>query len=179
MINYSLDKFKSVSTNTICPTGVTLVMSSFRKHWRYRKIPKISPGAYIFQMAFLRGLFLEGLIFEGAYVRRKICVSKSIGPKYKPPGDLYLEGRFKVVRHSFSGPIPPKFEHKLRRHKQSFGKIAITVVLDEDENLSWSVLQWRYFLFCLQQYISALGTVLPKSFTGAFSSNSGLDVREV
>ena len=27
----------------------------------YRKIPKISPGAYIFQRPFLRGLFLEGL----------------------------------------------------------------------------------------------------------------------
>ena len=42
---------------------------------------------------------------------------------------------FKVARYSFSGPIPPKFEHKLRRHKQSFGKIATTVVLDKDENL--------------------------------------------
>jgi len=42
---------------------------------------------------------------------------------------------FKVARYSFSGSIPPKFEHKLRRHKQSFGKIATTVVLDEDENL--------------------------------------------
>ena len=29
----------------------------------YRKIPKISPGAYIFQRPFLRGLFLEGLIY--------------------------------------------------------------------------------------------------------------------
>ena len=29
----------------------------------YRKIPKISPGAYIFQRLFLRDLFLEGLIF--------------------------------------------------------------------------------------------------------------------
>ena len=34
----------------------------------------------------------------------------------------------KVARYSFSGPIPSKFEHKLRRHKQSFGKIATTVV---------------------------------------------------
>ena len=42
---------------------------------------------------------------------------------------------FKVARYSFSGLIPPKFEHKLRRQKQSFGKIAITVVLDKDENL--------------------------------------------
>ena len=41
----------------------------------------------------------------------------------------------KVARYSLSRPIPPKFEHKLRRHKQSFGKIAKTVVLDKDENL--------------------------------------------
>ena len=33
----------------------------------YRKIPKISPGAYIFQRPFLRGLFLEGLIYGGKF----------------------------------------------------------------------------------------------------------------
>ena len=42
----------------------------------YRKILKISPGAYIFQRPFLRGLFLEGPTFGGAYLRREICVSK-------------------------------------------------------------------------------------------------------
>ena len=69
-----------------------------------------------FPKAFLRGLFLEGLIFEGTHVRREICVSKSIGiacsgkeiyhfcivllcirgqiPSTSPPGDLYSEGRF-------------------------------------------------------------------------------------
>ena len=36
----------------------------------------------------------------------------------------------------------------------------------------------RNYLLYLQQYLS-LGTVLPKSFTGAFSSNSRLDDREV
>ena len=41
----------------------------------------------------------------------------------------------KVARYSFSRSIPPKFEHKLRRHKQRFGKIDTTVVLDKDENL--------------------------------------------
>ena len=46
---------------------------------KYRKIPKISPRTYIFQRPFLRGLFLEGLIFRGAYLWREICVSKSIG----------------------------------------------------------------------------------------------------
>ena len=32
---------------------------------KYRKIPKISPGAYIFQRPFLRGLHWEGLIYGG------------------------------------------------------------------------------------------------------------------
>ena len=40
---------------------------------------EMRPGAYIFQRPFLRGLFLEGLIFGGAYLRREICVSKPIG----------------------------------------------------------------------------------------------------
>ena len=46
-----------------------------------------------------------------------------------------IADQVKVARYSFSGSIPPKFEHKLRRNKQSFGKIATTVVLDKDENL--------------------------------------------
>ena len=49
--------------------------------------------------------------------------------------------RIMVARYSFSGSAPPKFEHKLRRHKQRFWKIATTVVLDKDENLLWSGLQ--------------------------------------
>ena len=80
----------------------------------YRKIPKISPGAYIFQRPFLRGLFVEGPIFRGAYVLREICVSKLTElacsgkeiyhfcfvllcirgqiPSTSPPGGLYSEG---------------------------------------------------------------------------------------
>ena len=45
----------------------------------YCKIPKISPGAYIFQRPFLRGLFLEGLMFGGTYLQRESCVLTSIG----------------------------------------------------------------------------------------------------
>ena len=89
------------------------------------KIPKINPGAYIFQRPFLRGLFLKGLIFGRAYSQREICVSQSIGlalwlevhlpfllcftqylrafSKYKPPGGLYLEGRFN--RRLFASPV--------------------------------------------------------------------------
>ena len=40
---------------------------------------------------------------------------------------------FKVARYSFPGPIPPKFEYKLRHHKQSFEKIATTLVLEKDK----------------------------------------------
>ena len=71
----------------------------------YHKIPKISPGA-----------LFEGLIFGGAYLRRELCVSKSIGLalqlevnlpfllcftlylraifQLQAPRGLYLEGRF-------------------------------------------------------------------------------------
>ena len=35
------------------------------KSIKYRKIPKISPGAYIFQRPFLRGLHSEGLVYGG------------------------------------------------------------------------------------------------------------------
>ena len=45
----------------------------------YRKIPKIRPGAYIFQRPFLRGLVLEGLIFGGAYLRREIAFQNRLG----------------------------------------------------------------------------------------------------
>ena len=33
----------------------------------YHKNPKISPGAYIFRRPFLRGLFLEGLMYGGKF----------------------------------------------------------------------------------------------------------------
>ena len=99
-----------------------------------------------------------------------------------------IKRSIKVARYSVLGSIPPEFEHKLRRHKQIFGKMATTVVLDKNDicynqgcNDIGVVIptKWRYYLFYLQQYISALGTVLSKSFTRAFSSNSGLDVRQV
>ena len=39
--------------------------------------------------------------------------------------------------------------------------------------------KWCHYLIYLQQYFSALGTVLPKSFVGTFSFNSRLDVPDV
>ena len=91
----------------------------------YHKIPKISPGAYIFQRPFLRGLFLEGLIYGGKFAfqtrlgkpyswkeiyRFCLFVLRIWGQfsKYKPPGGLYLEGRFNggfFLRYRFGGLI--------------------------------------------------------------------------
>ena len=51
-----------------------------------------------------------------------------------------------VARYSFSWSVPPTFEHKLSRHhlKQRFGKVATTIVLDEDENLLCRVaMKWE------------------------------------
>ena len=49
---------------------------------KYRKIPKISPGAYIFQRLFLRGLFLEGLSTEGSLRFKIDCASLIPGNKF-------------------------------------------------------------------------------------------------
>ena len=90
--------------------------SQFRnttKTRKYRKIPKISPGAYIFQRPFLRGLFLEGLIFGGAYKRREVCVSKAarliLGGKFASQNQL---GQLKV-RRIFMSVVCRKFLLKL------------------------------------------------------------------
>ena len=87
-----------------------------------------------------------------------------------------------MARYSFSGTIfglPSLSINFLRRHKQRFGEIVTTVVLDKDENLLCHSNEMTPLPILLQQYFLALGSVLPKSFTGALSSTSRLDVREV
>ena len=51
-----------IITNNIHETCQFLKTTSKLNDSKYRKVPKISPGAYIFQRPFLRGLFLEWLI---------------------------------------------------------------------------------------------------------------------
>ena len=41
--------------------------------------------------------------------------------------------RLKVARYSFSGSIPPKFEHKLRRHKQSYWRKKLPWMILEEQ----------------------------------------------
>ena len=77
---------------------------------------------------------------------------------------------FKVARYSFSRSIPPKFERKLRRHKQRFGKIDTTVVLDKDETLLWSGLQWHRS--CHGNEMTPLPTLLAAVYLGTGNCSS-------
>ena len=76
----------------------------------------------------------------------------------------------KVAPYSFSRPVPPKFEDKLRRHKRSFVKIATTVVLDKDENLLWSGLQWHRS--CHSNEMTLLPILLTEVFIGTGNCSS-------
>ena len=69
-----------------------------------------------------------------------MCTKRTPG-NYSNNPFLKINQTIKVARYSFSGLIPPTFERKLRRHKQRFGKINTTVVLDKDENWLSSGLQ--------------------------------------
>ena len=59
----------------------------------YRKIPKINSGAYIFQRPFLRGL-----IFGGAYIRRRLSPEGNL--RFKIDWASLIVGR-KFTRYSF------------------------------------------------------------------------------
>ena len=89
----------------------------------YRKIQKISPGAYIFQRPFSRDLFLEGLMYgeKFAFQNRlgwpyswkeiyRFSVLPCIWGQFastNPWGDLYLEGSFNggFLQYEFGGLI--------------------------------------------------------------------------
>ena len=91
------------------PTILTLTSWTALVHnVKFQNKPR---GLYFFQRPFLRGLFLEGLIFGGSCPRREICFSKSIGLAHswkeiyrfcfvllciwvQAPRGLYFEGRF-------------------------------------------------------------------------------------
>ena len=73
----------------------------------YHKIPKISPGAYIFQRSFLRGLYLEGRFNGGFFSLPDWGASISRG--------LYMDGLIFGILRYFVGFfnlfffLPPSF----------------------------------------------------------------------
>ena len=109
---------------------------------------KVPPGGFHFLIGFswlLRrtGNFLQGAVKPFAQKILAICSNfyKTVKQKRGPSGIRCNNiGRTGI----WSGSIQFfRFEHKLRRHKQTFGKIATTVVLGKDENLLRSGLQWH------------------------------------
>ena len=60
------------------PPKVTLVVVA-GSILSYRKILKVSPGAYIFQRAFLRGLFLRSLYSEELMYGGKFAFQNLLG----------------------------------------------------------------------------------------------------
>ena len=60
-------------TSVSCIGPIDVVID--RCIYRYGKNSEISPGAYVFQRPFVRGLYSGG---GGAYIQREICVSKSV-----------------------------------------------------------------------------------------------------
>ena len=66
-----------------CGTNLSkFKMSYLRSYLRYRKIPKKSPGAYIFHTPFLRGLFWRGLYSEGLIYGGKFAFTNRLGWPY-------------------------------------------------------------------------------------------------
>ena len=94
-----------MSRSSYNPFGLSFVRQGRRclkylREGNYRKIPKISPRAYIFQRPFLRGLFSEGLYLEGliySYSLKEIyrfllCFTLYLRAisKYKPPWRAFI-----------------------------------------------------------------------------------------
>ena len=59
------ERIKQASNETVAKNFWKYLLSNSDRYIYI--IPKISPGAYIFQRPFLRGLFLEGLFYGGKF----------------------------------------------------------------------------------------------------------------
>ena len=104
---------------------------------KYRKIPKISPMAYVFQRPFLRGLYLEGLIHGGASLYRDIYLrftidwsslivgSKCSTEKYKRYINILL--LFIIIRPIFQVQAPRGLYNNWRGDVINGGFFALLV----------------------------------------------------
>ena len=88
---------------------VLQILTLFETKKCYCKIIlKISPRLIFFQRPFLRGLFLEGLLFGGAYLRREICIPKSIALALQMEGNLSFFLCFTLYLRAISKYKPPR-----------------------------------------------------------------------
>ena len=113
---FSLLYFSSFVTSQLTPFRPSALSGVFDMH--YHKILKISPGTYIFQRPFLRGLFLEGLIYGG-----KKILSFKIGQAYtwREICNMYMRvllylNNFSVSSRKISNAIPYPLLFSLSKH---------------------------------------------------------------
>ena len=82
---------RSCDTQLSCVSSMSsflLLIISIRFLWKSRKIPKISPWAYMFQRPILGGYFLRSLYSEGLIYGGKLSFQNQLG--------LYLEGNLRL-----------------------------------------------------------------------------------
>ena len=151
------------SVNCMPLVGLKWVLSGYLE-WEYWLNIIFGLHFFLFLTQRQRG---EGVMMLVSFIFIILCLNEEYYYLLLLPLFIGL----KVALYSFSGSIPPKFEHKLRRHKQRFGKIAATVASDDQGCSDIGVViatKWRYYLFYLQQYFSALGSVPLKIVYGGF-----------
>ena len=126
----------------------------------------MSPGAYIFQRPFLRGLFLERLIYGGKIAfqnrlglhLREICVSKSIGPAYSWK-EIYVSNLQKGFTETRLGDVdvtktqPCKYFVYMDRRNPKLSKPTVkselrkqqykTVTLSDCNHLAHVIVLWQ------------------------------------
>ena len=114
---------------------------------------------------------------------------KPVERKLGPCNKIGRTGIWKWLDTVFQSQYLPSLSRNYVATNKHLEKIAITVVLDKEGNLSWSGLQiWHRSchsykmtpcLLYLQQYFSLELFLQNRSGEGALSSNRRLDVREV
>ena len=87
---------------TECVLHAMLASLHINTKWTCRKIPKMSPGAYIFHRPFLRGLFWRGLSREGNLCFKIDWASLIFGSKFTVLALFYF-----VFEGIFPSTSPP------------------------------------------------------------------------
>lgn len=122
--------------------------------------------------------FFKLLFFKNSSIIYLTSLIWKSSNRWKFAAVFMTKPHFKVARGGLG-----QYHHSLIIEKipRKLYKIKIKICFDQSYNDIEVIIatKWQHYLFYLQPYFLALGSVLPKLFTWAFSSNSRRDVREV
>ena len=128
------------SLSSVISCYIWCMLNKFLKYNKYRKIPKISTGAYIFRRPFWGAYFRRGLSTEGN-LRYKIDWASLIdGRKFTVFALFYFvfEGNFQV-----QAPPPPRGGAYICRGDLTVGLSALRV---------WGTYIWKGLIFGILRY---------------------------